>query len=101
MADDLGDDAAVPLDQIVGRDGIVRGRRSDDEVITIVADTAHLVDPADVDEHRGIGQTQTQQRNQAVPAGEDLGVLAVLAERLDRLVDRRDTDVVECGGNHC
>ena len=56
--------------------------------------------PSDVDEHARLGQAQLHQRQQAVAAGEELGVLAVLADEADRLFGRAGPDVVEGGGDH-
>ena len=56
--------------------------------------------PADVDEHARLGQAQLHQRQQAVAAGEELGVVAVLADQADRLLGRPGPHVVERGGDH-
>ena len=51
----------------------------------------------------GRGQPQLHQRQQRVAAGQHLGVVAVLGEERQRLVDRaRPLDVVErCGDHAC
>ena len=52
-------------------------------------------------EHRREGEPQLHHRQQRVPAGDQLGVLAVLGEQRDGLVDRAGPDVVEGGRDHC
>ena len=54
----------------------------------VVVDVVELLDAVDVDQRRRLRQAQPHQRDQAVAAGEHLGVLAVLAEQLRRLLDR-------------
>ena len=43
----------------------------------------------DVDEHRGSRQAQRQQRDQALPAGEDARLVLVLGEQADGFRERR------------
>ena len=54
----------------------------------------------EVDEQRGRGQPQLHQRHERVAAREHLGVLAALAQRGQRGVERVRRDVVELGGDH-
>ena len=44
-----------------------------------------IADATDVDEHAWLGEAQLHQRQQAVAAGEELGVVAVLTDELDCL----------------
>ena len=73
---------------------------ADHQLVAVPPDAAQLADPADVDEHGRVRQPQPQQRQQALPAGEHLGVLAGPAELGDRLVDRVRPQVVELRGDH-
>ena len=54
----------------------------------------------DVDQHRRRRQPQLHQRQQRVAAGEELGVVAVLGEQRDRVVERVGAGVGERGGDH-
>ena len=65
-----------------------------------VAHVGEVVEATDVDEHRRRRQPQLHQRQQRVPAGEQLGVVAVLGQHRDRLVDRVGPGVGEGGGDH-
>jgi hypothetical protein len=78
----------------------VPGHGADDERVPVVADAAQLVHLAEVDQHGGEGQPQPQDGDEALPTGEDLGVLTGLAEGADGLRERRRGDVVEVGGDH-
>ena len=62
-------------------------------------DAAQLLDAAQVDQQRGRRQPQLHQRDQRVPAGEDLGLLAAVGERSQRLVERPGRHVVELSGD--
>ena len=75
-------------EQIGVLDVHVAGERADRDVVAGVADVRQVAQPADVDEHRRLGQAQLHQRQQAVAAGEELGLVAVLADEADRLVGR-------------
>ena len=76
------------------------GERADGDVVAGVADVRQVAEAADVDEHARLREAQLHQRQQAVAAGEELGVVAVLADEADGLVGGTGTDVVEGGGNH-
>ena len=54
----------------------------------------------DVDEHGRRRQPQLHQRDERHAAGEELRVLAVLADERDRLGGRTRADVLERGGDH-
>ena len=81
-------------------DVTVAGEGPDGDVVAGVADVGQVGDPADVDQDRGLGQPQLHQRQEAVPTGEELGVLAVLRDEGDGLVGGAGPDVVELGGDH-
>ena len=78
----------------------VAGERADGDVVTGIADVRQFTDAADVDEHARLGESQLHQGQQAVPAGEELGIVAVLADELDGLFGGSGTDVVERCGDH-
>ena len=69
------------LGEHVGRlDVRVPRQRADGDVVAVVADVRQVAQAADVDEHARLGQAQLHQRQQAVAAGEELGLVAVLAD---------------------
>ena len=87
--------------QDVGRDEVtVPGQRADRDGVAVEPDVGRLGDAADVDERGREREAQLHHRQQRVAAGEQLGLVAVLAEQRDGLVDRVGAHVVEGGGNH-
>ena len=66
-------------------------------VLAVVAEAGQVVD---VDEQRGGGEAQLEQRHEALAAREHLGVVAVLGEQRDRLVEGARRRVAEAGGVH-
>ena len=96
----LGDQPRVLLDQRVVQHVVVGGHGADDDVVAVVADAAHLLDPADVDDDLRVGEPEPQQRDERLAAGHHLGVVAVLGECGHRLVDRAGADVVELRRDH-
>ena len=86
--------------QVVVHDVVVGRHRADHEVVAVLPDAGQLADAAHVDDDLGVGQPQPQQRDERLAAGHHLGVVTVLTERGDRLVDRAGTDVRELGGDH-
>ncbi len=66
-------------DQRVGADDRVRRHRTDHDRVAVLADPAQGLDPAEVDDDlRGV-EPHPQHRQQALSAGQDLGVVPVLA----------------------
>ena len=78
----------------------VRGQRPDPPVAVLALDPVQAGDLAQVDEQRRRRQPQLHQRDQRVPAGQRLGVLAAVGERPDRLVERVRGGVVELCRDH-
>jgi len=56
--------------------------------------------PADVDQVRGCRQPQLHHGDQALPARQDLGLVAVLGEELQRLLERVRSVVLEPRRQH-
>ena len=65
------------------------GEGADRDPVAVLAHVAQIVEPADVDEHRGACKAKTQHRDQRVPAGEDLRVLAAPSSSIASSSDRR------------
>src|SRR5215472_9715433 len=65
-----------------------------------VADTDEVVHPADIHEQRGVGESQPQQRQQALAASDDLRVLTATCQGRHRVANRRGPDVVELCRDH-
>ena len=81
--------------------GIVRTQRADvDRAVVGDPDTAETADPAEVDDDGRVGKAEFHERNQAVPTGEDFGVIPVLFEEAQGLFERFGGMVVESIGNH-
>ena len=52
------------------------------------------------DEKRGLGEAELDERDEAVAAGQELGLALAVSEDLERLVQVRRTDVIELSRNH-
>jgi hypothetical protein len=96
----LGAGDLVPLEEVVpgagadGHHGIGPG--------AVHPHVGQVGDAADVDQDGGDRQAQLHDRQERVAAGQELGVLAVLAEGGQRLVYRADLHVLErCGDHAC
>jgi hypothetical protein len=74
-------------------------QRADMERAVMLGDVAKPRDPVDVDDERRLGEAEFEHRDQALTAGEDLGVL-VIVEQGDCVVESGGSDVVEGRGNH-
>src|SRR5690242_6565379 len=79
---------------------MVRGPGADDQAVAGVGNAAQLVQAAHVDQQVRVGQAEPEQWHQALPAGDDLGVLTAVGQRADRVVHRRRADVLELGRDH-
>ena len=73
-------------EQVGGLEVAVAGQGADGDVVAAVADVGQVAQPTHVDQHRRRGQAQLHQRQQRVPAGHELGLVAVLGEQGDGLV---------------
>ena len=78
----------------------VGGGGLDPDGVAAHVDALEFVDLGDVDEVLEMGQPQGQQRGQALPAGQDLAVLAVVRERFGGFVDGVGPVVGERRGLH-
>ena len=86
--------------QLTDLDVAVTGQRTDGQVIAGVVDVRQVAEPTNVDDDGRIGEAELHHRQQRVTAGHQLGFVAVLIERGQRLGGRRGPDVVERYGNH-
>ena len=78
----------------------VAGQGADGDVVAAVADVRQVAEATDVDQHGRLGEAELHHRQQAVAAGDELGLVAVLADEADRLLRRLGADVVECCRDH-
>ena len=78
----------------------VRRHRAYCEAAAGLTDVTEVRDAPEIDHGFRLGEPQLHRGNQAVAAGEQLRVVTVLREKLDRLVDRRWTEVFELSGIH-
>ncbi len=100
-AADVADDAGSArgrarwfVDLAMGRPG------ADRQVVVRLDDAVQAGDVADVDEQRRLRQSELDQRQEAVAAGQQLRLALPILEDPQRLVQARRTDVVELAGNH-
>ena len=76
------------------------GHGADGDGAVTLPDPGQLRDPVQVDDDRGTGEPEVQQRDQTLAARQRLGLLAVAAEQGERLRERRGCLVVEPRGLH-
>ena len=79
---------------------LARHRADADAAIAIGVNAVQTGNAVHVHDHRRTGQTQAHERHQALSAGEDLAVVAVLVEQMDCLVQGFRTVVAERCGFH-
>ena len=70
------------------------------ELVALDADVAQLRQPADVDQELRRAEAHLHDRDQGVAAGQDAGVLALLGEQRDGVVEGVGAGVVEREGDH-
>ena len=80
---------------IVALDVGLPGQGANAHGVLVHADVGQLGHAVDVDELPRSGQPHRQQRDQALPAGEHLGIAAGLGEQPDRVVERFRSRVAE------
>src|SRR5215207_5559001 len=96
----VGDEAAVLLQGGVALHIAVAGHRANGEVIPFIVDVVEVIYAPEVDEDRRGGEPELHYGEQAVAAGEELGLVAVLPEQLDSVVDGFGNLIVEGKGDH-
>ena len=74
------------------------GTQPQDSVVLL--EVTQLGQPADVDERARCGEPELHQRNERVPAGEELRVLPVVGLERGRVSEGVCPHVVEVGGDH-
>ena len=76
----------------------VAGHRADGEVIPFITDVVQVVYATEIYKDRRGGEPELHYGEQAMSAGEELGLLAVLPEQLDSVVHGFGNFVVEGKG---
>jgi hypothetical protein len=71
------------------------GRRADADRAVLGLDRVQALDAVDVDDHGRRREARVHQPDEALPAGEHAGVVAVPGEMVDRLREGARRDVVE------
>jgi len=99
LAGRVRDDRALAREEIARREVVVARERADRDPVPGVADVAELAEAADVDEEAGPGEAELHQRQQGMPAGEELRV-TTRAEQPDGVLDGAGQLVVERGRDH-
>ena len=100
LARHVGEDRDLGGQQLGGLQVPVPGESTDGDVVAGVAHIRELVQTADVDKHRRHGEAQLHERQQGMPSGEQLGLVAVRGEQAEGLVDRRHPLIVERNRDH-
>src|SRR4029453_17542301 len=80
--------------------GIVRGHRTDDEAAAVLPDTGQPGNLSEIDQMGGPRQAELHGGQEAVAAREELGVVLMLAEKVERLFDAARRVVVELSWVH-
>ena len=76
----------------------MRGPGADPQVVVGLDDAVEAGDVAEVDEERRLGEPELDQRDEAVAAGQELGLAFAVLQDPQRLVQVGRTDVVELAG---
>ena len=94
------DHRIVVADDHVLVDLAMRRPGADPQVVVGLDDPVEPADRLEVDQHPGLAEAELQQRDQAVAAGEELGLALSLVQDPDRLVEARRPYVLERSRNH-
>jgi hypothetical protein len=76
------------------------GQRPDDYGIGLAANSPQLIKILQIQQMLRLGQSELHHRDEAVSAGNDPGILAVLRQEADGLVQRSGPMVLEWRGYH-
>ena len=80
--------------------GVARERADAKPALRRRGDAGQLAQAVDVHQHRGSHQPHVQHRDQALPAGQELGVAGCFREQRDRLGQAPRARIAERGGLH-
>lgn len=69
-------------------------------MISGATNAGKFAEPRDIDENARCGKSQLHEGNQRVPTSQQLGVVAVRGECIERLGERAGTNVAKGGRNH-
>ena len=97
MLGHLGDERIQRLELLRFEQLTIRRRRADLQPAARPFDALELSQLADVDEHVRLGQPEPEERQQAVPAGDDFRMLPHRLERVDEILGAH---VFEGGRDH-
>ena len=78
----------------------VTRERAHEQTALVFGDRSQRGDAADVDDVLGPSQTEGEQRDEALAAGQHLAVVPELPQLIEGLIDRRRPVVGEVGGLH-
>ena len=82
LVGDLGQDGQVLLDGVAVLELDVAHQRAHAELAALDGDVVELLDRIDVDQGAGLGEPEAHERDQAVAAGQHLGILAEALQQL-------------------
>ncbi len=86
VAGGMGQQRDVLAKEIRCLDVHVAGHGADRDLVAFVTDVRQVGEPADVDQHARLGESQLHHRQQAVATGDELGLVAVLPDEADGLL---------------
>src|SRR5262245_10128752 len=92
---DLRKEWALALEQRRGLDGVMRGQRADDERAALFLHARQRRHLADVDEVFGLREPELHGGQQTVAAGQELRLVLVLPEEVERFLDRGGLVILE------
>ena len=95
MRHGLRDQRQVLVDDRRIGDLDVASERADADVPVCQTYTLQRVELVDIDEQLRLGEPHVESRHQALPAGQDLGIVAVRIEQLQDLRDAAGADIVK------
>ena len=93
-------DRGIAADHLGSDQLVVAGERPDRQRATGLGDIAKPIDRIHIDQMLGSGEPEFEQRDQALPARQDLGVLPVSIEEFECFLDGRRPVVLETRRQH-
>ncbi len=88
LARRVGEQRHLAAEQFGMLDVVVPGQRADHDVGSLIVDVGQVSDAAEIDDYLGGGQPELHQRQQGMAARQELRVLAVLGDEVQRLFGR-------------
>jgi len=97
---ELGSCFTLARPEVAAEQHRAHGECADDELIIIQSDTTQASHGSEIDQYARRLKTKLHRRNQAMAAGEEFAVFAMLCHQVERILDRTRCDVAEASGKH-